>query len=127
VGCGLALLWWWDPAKIGVPFCAFHLLTGLHCPGCGAVRATHELLHGRLFSALHYNVLWIASLPLILYLLVSEWRTRTGRTPLPGQFLRSQRFWIAVAILAIVFFMLRNVPGEPFSRLAPPAQRVATE
>lgn len=30
------------------PPCAFHMLTGLYCPGCGGTRAVRALMHGRL-------------------------------------------------------------------------------
>ena len=119
-GFGIALLWWWEPEEVCVPFCGLHLLTGLHCPGCGTIRATHELLHGRFLSAVRYNVLWTASLPLTLYLLVSEWRVWTGRPSLSGRLLHRPWFWIVVAAIATIFFVLRNLPGEPFSLLAPP-------
>lgn len=32
--------------------CTFKLITGYDCPGCGAQRAIHALLHGRLSEAL---------------------------------------------------------------------------
>jgi hypothetical protein len=117
---GLGLLWWIDPAKVNVPLCGFYALTGWHCPGCGAVRATHEVLNGRLLSALHYNVLWTLSLPLAMYLAVSELRKWAGRRPLPGDLAGKPWFWIAAAVVSLVFFALRNLPWEPFSLLAPP-------
>ena len=106
----LGLLWWFDPAETNVPLCTFHVLTGLDCPGCGATRATHELLHGRLLAALHYNALWIFSLPLTVYLVISEVRILAHRRPLPGNLPRRAWFWLAVATAAIVFFVVRNLP-----------------
>ena len=35
--------------------CPFLLLTGVPCPACGGLRATNDLLHGRLTDALHSN------------------------------------------------------------------------
>ena len=105
----LGLLWWFDPAQSGLPLCMFHAMTGLDCPGCGATRATHELLHGRLCSALQYNALWVTVLPLAVYVAVSELRVMTERRPLPGDLPRRTSFWIAAAIAAIVFFVVRNL------------------
>jgi len=105
----LGLLWWFDPAQSGLPLCMFHAMTGLDCPGCGATRATHELLHGRFCSALQYNALWVTVLPLAVYAAVSELRVMTDRQPLPGDLPRRTSFWIAAAIAAIVFFVVRNL------------------
>jgi hypothetical protein len=105
----LGLLWWFDPAETNVPLCAFHALTGLDCPGCGATRATHELLHGRLSAAMHYNALWLLSLPLAAYLAISELRVCTGRKPLPGNLAQRTWFWLALAVVAAGFFVLRNL------------------
>ena len=33
------------------PRCLFHMLTGLHCPGCGSTRCLHALVHGDLPQA----------------------------------------------------------------------------
>lgn len=104
----LGLLWWFDPAKSGTTVCMFHAMTGLNCPGCGATRATHELLHGRLAAAWHYNALWVTILPLVVYAAVSELRVMTDRRPLPGDLPRQPRFWIATAVAAGVFFVVRN-------------------
>ena len=52
LGAGLAgVLWWFNPAEARLSLCTFHRMTGLDCPGCGATRATHELLHGRIVAA----------------------------------------------------------------------------
>ena len=93
-----------------MPLCTFHVLTGLECPGCGATRATHELLHGRLLAALHYNALWVLSLPLAAYLAISELRVLAGRRPLPGDLPRRTWFWLSAVTVAILFFVLRNLP-----------------
>ena len=77
----LGLLWWFDPAKMGLPLCSFHVLTGWDCPGCGATRATHELLHGRLAAAWHYNALWVLSWPVALYAALSELRASAAGGP----------------------------------------------
>ena len=106
----LGLLWWFDPAKANLPLCSFHALTGLDCPGCGATRATHELLHGRLLAALHYNALWVLSLPLVAYVTVSESLALAGRRPLPGDLSRQTWFWVFVVAAAIAFFVVRNLP-----------------
>jgi hypothetical protein len=106
----LGLLWWFDPAKANLPLCTFHVLTGLDCPGCGATRATHELLHGRLLAAWRYNALWVLALPLAVYMTVSELRALTGRRPLPGDLPRQPWFWVAVVAAAIAFFVVRNQP-----------------
>jgi hypothetical protein len=105
----VALLWWVDPAELNLPLCAFHNATGLDCPGCGAIRATHELLHGRLLTAWHYNALWVLTLPLVVYLTVSEWRFCCGRRPLPGNLARRAWFWLVILAAAMAFFVLRNL------------------
>jgi hypothetical protein len=50
-----ALLYAYDPAALGTPLCPLRALTGLLCPLCGGLRATHALLHGRVFEAVALN------------------------------------------------------------------------
>ena len=120
IGVGLVTLWWIDPGDVRVPMCTFHLATGLHCPGCGATRATHELLHGRLGSALHHNALWVLLAPGLVYAGASELRRFVRGRPLWGDLGRNWWFFAVVVVSALLFFFLRNLPGHPFAILAPP-------
>lgn len=116
---GLAGLWVVDPARWGVPLCGLNRLTGLYCPGCGATRATHELLHGRLLAALHANALWVLGLPLVLYAAASEIRRQCWGRPLPGDPARNRWLLFGAGIIVLLFGALRNLPWEPFTWLAP--------
>ena len=113
-GCAaLAVVGLVDPSRTTLtPPCPLQALTGLDCPLCGATRATHALVHGRLVEALDFNALYVAALPLVGFL-VLLWLVR-GRLP---DRVRSGAFlWSAVAV-AVVFAVLRNLPIEPSSVL----------
>ncbi|HEX3625081.1 MAG TPA: DUF2752 domain-containing protein [Verrucomicrobiae bacterium] len=113
---GAAVLYFFDPTKHSFyPICEFHMVTGLYCPGCGATRASYQLLHGNILAALRDNALFVASLPVLA--LRGIWLLNLRRH---GQ---SLRFFITPAALwaflavALVFVVLRNLPA--FSFLAP--------
>lgn len=92
------------------PRCTFHAATGWLCPGCGGLRATHELLHGRVWVAARSNALLVVGLPVLAA--VWGWtRWRTGRMPL----ISSRWVWVMFAV-ALVFTVARNLPWPPFSR-----------
>ena len=116
---GLAVLLVWDPSKSAVfPPCPFHALTGLHCPGCGTLRALHQLLHGNLLAALGLNPLMVLCLPFIAYSLLSGLvRIVSGRR-LPAVFVPAGWIWTLLGVI-VLFWILRNVPLHPFSCLAP--------
>jgi hypothetical protein len=116
---GLAIVWRFDPAQWHLPLCTFHCITGLYCPGCGATRATHELLHGRVLAALHDNALWVALFPLACYSGVSQLRWLLWGRPLWGDPVRRIWFFPALGLLAVLFLVLRNVPVYPLVLLAP--------
>jgi apolipoprotein N-acyltransferase len=98
-----------DPVETRwLPFCLFHALTGLHCPGCGTTRALHLLAHGDLLGALRMNALAVSSIPLLAY--ASARRIDLGRRP---------RTIMAALALAVAFAIARNVPAYPFELLAP--------
>src|SRR5437899_5204354 len=65
VGVGVAvILYFFNPSQFGFyPSCMFRRVTGLLCPGCGSLRAAHELLHGHLGTALRLNALFVLGLP----------------------------------------------------------------
>ena len=99
------------------PVCFFHRSTGLLCPGCGSLRALHQLLHGHFLTALHFNALLVSSLPLFGWLAV-RFALRTARKQ-PAPFaIRPAWLWSALAA-AIVFGILRNLPFAQFAWLAP--------
>lgn len=59
-----AVLWRFNPSQHGFyPRCMLHATTGLDCPGCGILRATHQLLNGHLVNALALNSLYVIALP----------------------------------------------------------------
>jgi hypothetical protein len=54
----LAVVFWFSPTEYAFyPRCLFHALTGLDCPGCGALRSVHCLLHGQVTTAFQLNPL----------------------------------------------------------------------
>jgi hypothetical protein len=115
-----------DPATSGVfPPCPVRYLTGWHCPGCGSLRAIHQLLHGNLRAAWAMNPLTVVLLPFLTYGLAShaldEIRATGLRCPsLPRFFLTA--VWIHALCAAIILFgIARNLPLHPFDLLAPGA------
>jgi hypothetical protein len=109
----------YDPAEgNALPGCVFHDLTGLYCPGCGSCRALHQLLNGHLGAALGLNPLMVLALPFLgIYFLLYAGAAIRGK-PWLGVSLKA--VWIrAILCLVIAHGVLRNLPFEPFSRLAP--------
>lgn len=106
------------------PKCVSHQLTGLYCPGCGTGRATHFLLNGRPLTSLKYNLFAPVVLPLLVFVgLRAGVGWALGRS-LPER--RSSRaLWLLVAML-IGYGVVRNIPVEPFTRLAPPEAESAS-
>jgi len=104
---GLGVLFFFNPATSAFyPFCPLHRMTGLLCPGCGSLRALHQLLHGDVASAFRLNALLVLSLPLLAALAARAfYRGYRGR---PDAFGISGRvFWASLAV-AILFGILRN-------------------
>lgn len=118
IAIGASILFLFNPAQSGFyPICVFHKSTGLLCPGCGSLRALHQLLHGHVAAATHFNALLVLSLP------VGGWFS--------GKFvsakLRNQPFsfdlppaalWCGLVVL-LLFGVLRNLPFAQQAWLAP--------
>jgi len=110
------VIYFFNPSTHGFyPVCLFHKLTGLNCPGCGATRACHALLHGDLTTALRDNALFVllpvAGLLRGGWLAVARWRREPSGALVPGNWA-----WVLLFI-ALVFSVLRNLPV--FSFLSP--------
>ncbi len=95
-------------------YCPLYALTGLYCPACGALRATHDLAHLDLAGAWAANPLWVLVAPVVVVgwvvLVVRRWR---------GAPTRELPVWTGWAALGVVaaFGVLRNLPA--FAWLAP--------
>jgi hypothetical protein len=101
------------------PPCLFLYLTGYYCPGCGSLRAAHQLLHGRLLGAFDLNPLLVLSLPLVTYLVLAEFNALTGwKVIFPRVSFRPFFYKLLIAIV-VLYWILRNIPAYPFSLLAP--------
>lgn len=101
------------------PRCLLYTTTGIYCPGCGSLRALHQLTHGHLVTALRCNVLLMMSLPFVAFYC---WRLAScwwAGEPLPRFTLSLGWIKLLVAVL-ILFTVLRNIPCAPFTYLAPP-------
>lgn len=110
-----------DPATSAIfPPCPFLYLTGLYCPGCGSLRAIHQLLHGNFHAAWAMNPLSVLLFPFLAYGLVCEasFYLRGQRLPqltLSGTWIR------ALCAVILLFGIARNLPFRPFDLLAPGA------
>lgn len=106
----VVVLFVFDPSTAGFfPVCAFHELTGWQCPGCGGLRAVHQLTHGHIAAAWRLNPFVVALLPVALWLGLREAaRIFLGRD-WPGLVTRPIFAWLLTAAL-VLFGILRNVP-----------------
>ena len=93
--------------------CIFHLLTGLHCPGCGLTRMCLALLRLDFAAAARYNLLAFCFLPVAAllflykarrYVKIGDWKVGTVETVL----------YCIAFVLSIVFCVLRNTGTIPF-------------
>lgn len=115
---GIWALRTFDPNVAGNPFlpCIFHSLTGLYCPGCGATRALHALVHFDLLRALSMNALLIVGAPIGGLLALRALHKLPAWTDAWLRPIANPWLW---AGLVTLFGVLRNLPWLPFSWLAP--------
>lgn len=118
---GLVLLRVSDPARSSIfPPCPVHYLTGWYCPGCGSLRAIHALLQGNVHAAWAMNPLTMLLLPFVAYGLLSELLTGFRGRGLPQPRLSSRAIY-SLGCVVVLFGVIRNLPMQPFSWLAPGA------
>ena len=116
---GLGVVYLLEPGSSGLyPPCPFLALTGLYCPGCGTLRALHQLTLGHPVAALDLNPLMVLLLPFVAYFLASQAMLAVTGQPLRRFFVRPE---LILALLGVVlaYGVLRNIPAYPFILLAP--------
>src|SRR5215472_14329949 len=87
------------------PVCPFRALTGYSCPGCGSLRALHDLAYGHFRMAMTHNAMLVVMLPVAI---TAWWRTVTGRTGT-----RASPRWLGPVALAVllIWTVVRNLPA----------------
>lgn len=92
-------------------FCPWLVLTGTYCPGCGGLRAVNDLTHGDLAAAASSNVLFVGSIPLLVVLWAGWFRRRWRGVQAAVDNRRAVRGVAVFAAAALVFWVVRNLPG----------------
>ena len=93
----------YTPGRYGT--CPSLWLLGVYCPGCGALRATHDLAHLDLVGAWSMNPLWVLLVPLVV-LGWAAWVRRAWRGRTLGRL--AAWMWIPPLVVALAYAVLRN-------------------
>lgn len=99
-----------DPHESGSwGFCPWLLLTGTSCPGCGGLRAVNDLTRGDLGAAASSNLLFVGSVPLLLFFwgrwVTDRWNDRRRR---PNT--RNALIYVGLGlVLTVTFWVVRNL------------------
>jgi len=101
-----------DPNEPGhYPLCPTKYFLGLDCPGCGLMRATHDLVTGNISGALDHNILIVVLAPLAIILWL-RWFARSWRGTSPevtyAEFKRRNTWLMISMVVLIVFGVVRN-------------------
>lgn len=98
------------------PTCPSLLITGWYCPGCGSLRAIHDLAHGDLVGALGMNIFAVIAIPWLLWRWARWTASALGR-PLVQPLAPAWAIY-GLGALIIAYWVARNIPGlQPY--LAP--------
>lgn len=115
----LGFLYLYNPSASALyPTCPFLAFTGCYCPGCGSLRALHQLMRGHLAAAFGLNTLMVFSVPFIGYFFLSLAKFAVVGRPLRAFFIRPVLIW-SLLVVILAYWILRNIPVYPFSLLAP--------
>ncbi|SEH92248.1 Protein of unknown function [Mycolicibacterium rutilum] len=115
---GCVAIWLADPTTPGgvLPVCPTKALLGVACPGCGSLRMIYSLLHFDVAAAVRFNALGVVAVLLLVSAYVTwGYGLAVGRPIRTWHHLR----WAAPAALVaiVVWFVVRNLPFEPFTAL----------
>ncbi len=113
------ILYYFNPAGSQLyPSSPFRALTGLYCPGCGSLRAIHQLLHGHFLAALDLNPLMVLATPYLIYSFISYTSPVILGQKIPQVYVKPALIWLFLKVV-LAYWVLRNIPLPPFNWLAP--------
>ena len=117
---GLVVLLLGHPSSYSMmPKCPFYIATGLYCPGCGSLRATHYLLRGNVSQSLRNHPLMIPLLVCILFFYGKRlYEFRKGRNVI---FKGELTLVTVILAVFVIFFIVRNIPYPVLDWTRPPA------
>lgn len=94
------------------PACIFYSASGYYCPGCGGLRAVHDLVNGDVAGALQMNPLVVLGVIPAGVFFIGWWLLSVGSTRVKPIHIPT---WVGVAIPVTlgVFWIVRNL--EPFA------------
>lgn len=105
----------------GLGKCTFLEMTGYQCPGCGGQRSLYYMLHGDFLHALRHNLFFVVAAPFLAFFYFRCVQVYIlKQTKYLDSFVFSSYFGYGLLIVVILFFILRNIPIDPFTYLAPP-------
>lgn len=109
-----------DPTDdVGPTTCAFKMVTGFDCPGCGGTRAFYYVLTLNLPEAARNHAMAVFAAPFLAYLYVS-WALRRV---FPQVKWRLPKFTVTPVMASVFmvawggYWILRNLPFAPFTAL----------
>jgi hypothetical protein len=106
-----------DPAHYPFyPRCQFKSMTGWSCPGCGGLRAAHQLLHGHVRAAFELNPLLFVLGPVLGWLVAADVMQRVYGRTLSHPFKHRAWLW-GLLVLVIGFSIVRNLPSASLLRV----------
>jgi hypothetical protein len=102
-----------------LPDCQFKRISGWHCPGCGMTRAAYATLHGRIGEAFRMNPLGMLVLPSALLALGIELLGWVRGRALPWRLRLGVKAGWGLAVVILLFWILRNLPYDAFRWMSP--------
>ncbi len=88
------------------PVCPLHQSTGLDCPGCGGLRAVHQLTNGNFAAAWQLNPIVFVLFPLVAYEVCVRLFLKKARLSV----LERPLLLISLGIVLLAFSLMRNLP-----------------
>lgn len=119
VGLTVAILYFYiNPNSAFFPKCPLYATTGIYCPGCGSQRAFHDLLHLNFKEVIGHNLLFLVGIIILLYHIIINALNYFLKLKLSNLLYHKNTPKI-ILLIVIIFWILRNIPTEPFTQLTP--------